>query len=72
MKRVCLSEATSADPVDQAAIGHRGLLSGSISCFLGGMGCICRCLSTELPVAGGSDIEIPGLFIFVGPREERE
>jgi hypothetical protein len=72
MKRVCLSEATSVDPMDQAAVGHGCLFGSSISCFLGSVGCIFRCLSSELSVAGGSDIEIPGLFIFVGPRKERE
>jgi hypothetical protein len=73
MKRECvLSEATSADPLDQATVGHGGLFGSSISCFLGGMGCIFRCLPPELPIKGGSDIEIPDLFIFMGPRKERE
>jgi hypothetical protein len=70
---VLLSEVTSADPLDQPAVGHGGLFSSSISCFLGGMvGCIFRCLTPELSITGGSNIEIPSLFIFMGPRKERE
>jgi hypothetical protein len=62
MKGECLSEATSADPLDQTAVDHEGLFSSSISCFLGCMSCIFRCLMPKLSITGGSNNEILSLL----------